>query len=202
MVAKRLRMAVLPLAIATGLSLGALLSLWQSGRPAAYASDAANVVDRYWFTDFDIGSDEAGMLLRARTSRRGLLALKSSEAVYYTRTIDGSGQPLREDCTYRLEGGELPAGWWSVTLYADDDFLARNRDGAASVNADDFELADGRWSVLIAPDKPAGVRPWLSSHNAGVFDLTLRLYQPDPIVLSGRPLRGFPTVERVFCYGA
>lgn len=184
----------------TGLLLGALLSLWQSGRPAIWDATAA-LANKGWVTDPEIGSDEAGLMLRARIARRGLFALNRSEAIYYTRAVDDMGRPFDEKCSYRIDGGALPAKWWSITIYASDNFLARNGSDAHSINATSPQLAGrGRqWSARLSEAKPGPDQAWLSTKEAGAFDLTLRLYEPDAQTLNSTARIDFPSVKRLSC---
>ena len=112
-------------------------------------------------------------------ARRGLLALNRSEAIYYTRYDDSDGAPLRADCAYVVEGQPPDGGWWSLTLYAADDFLAVNGDHAHSVNADGVSAGtDNQWRATIQDEMPGDGSAWISSRNAGLFSLTYRVYQP------------------------
>ncbi|MGB7407720.1 MAG: DUF1214 domain-containing protein [Pontixanthobacter sp.] len=152
-----------------------------------------------WNADFAIGSEAADPYTRARIARHGLLALARSEAVYFTRATDDKGQSLRENCIYRLSGNEMPARWWSVTLYDSQSRLPMNDDDALSVDLSDPVVGD-EWTATISAQRPDSGGPWISSRNAGTFDLTLRLYVPDAALIE-RPndvLRP-PTVERVAC---
>jgi hypothetical protein len=151
-----------------------------------------------WRSDFAIGSEAADPYTRARVARHGLLALAKTEAVYFTRATDDAGAPLREGCSYRLSGGSMPAQWWSVTLYDGQSMLPANTDNALSINAEMF--AGGAWSAVIAPQRPEGGGAWISSRGAGAFDLTLRLYVPDPALLAN-PEKTLvaPTIERLAC---
>ena len=64
-----------------------------------------------------------------------------------------------------------------MTLYADDGFLAENRDNAASVDASRVGN-DRPWSVRIAPVQ-GDTANWLSSRGAHRgFSLMLRVYNP------------------------
>jgi hypothetical protein len=151
-----------------------------------------------WRSDFAIGSRAADPYTRARVARHGLLALAKSEAVYLTRTVDDAGAPLREACSYRLSGGAMPAGWWSVTLYDAASMLPANTDGALSFDAS--RAGEGAWEALIAPTRPQGAEHWISSRNAGTFDLTLRLYMPDSALLTdpNGALKA-PRIEQLSC---
>ena len=130
--------------------------------------------------------------------------MAKSEAIYFIRASDDEGQPLTENCTYRLSGGTLPAGWWSVTLYNAENFLPDNTDEALSYDASRASESgsDSEWSAVIAPERPEGEGGWISSRNAGAFDLTLRLYMPEAAALEA-PVEtiGAPNVERLACEG-
>jgi len=56
---------------------------------------------------------------------------------------------------------------------------------------------------VIAPTRPADAAHWISSRNAGTFDLTLRLYMPEQGLLTdpGRALDA-PRIERLGCEDA
>lgn len=187
------------LAAATGLVLGlasapAMAGLWPNAHTLAFG----DVDVDGWRSDFAIGSKAADPYTRARVARHGLLALAKTEAVYFTRATDDAGAPLREDCSYRLSGGAMPAGWWSVTLYDARSMLPDNSDGALSIDAS--RAGAGAWEAVIAPVRPAGAAHWISSRKAGNFDLTLRLYMPQPAVLeSPREALVPPRVERLAC---
>lgn len=178
-----------------GVSALVLAGLWPRGAGVSGAN-AINVEN--WKSDFAVGSETADPYTRARIARHGLLALAQSEAVYFTRSVDDSGQPLRENCTYRLSGVGQPARWWSITLYDADSRLPMNEDAALSIDAS--QAGEGPWSAIIAPEKAHESSHWISSRNAGNFDLTLRLYVPDAELLEtpGRALNP-PRISRLGC---
>lgn len=193
------RMATYVGAILAGSALGLgsalwLAGLWPEGRSLAFG----NVDVGGWRSDFAIGSKAADPYTRARVARHGLLALAKTEAVYLTRTTDDAGAPLREACTYRLSGGAMPAGWWSVTLYDAASMLPANSDGALSIDAS--RAGAGAWEAVIAAQRPEGADHWISSRNAATFDLTLRLYMPEPAVIE-TPTTALvpPRIERLTC---
>jgi hypothetical protein len=188
-------------AILTGCALGSGSALWMAGLwPGANTLAFGDVDVNGWRSDFAIGSTSADPYTRARVARHGLLALAKSEAVYFTRNIDDDGQPLREGCNYRISGGAMPAGWWSVTLYDGRSMLPDNTDAAASIDASHAGAA--AWEAVIAPERPKGAKYWISSRNAGSFDLTLRLYMPDAALLAD-PEKALmaPEIKRLSCKG-
>ncbi len=183
-----------------GLAIGAGSALAMAGLLPGVADEPGGTVDvAGWRSDFAIGSVAADPYTRARIARHGLLALARSEAVYFTRARDEAGRPLSERCTYRLSGGAMPARWWSVTLYDGSGRLPMNDDAALSIDA--TRVGPGPWRATIAPTRPA-TGPWISSRKAGRFDLTLRLYVPDPALFAapGRTLDP-PTIRRLSCAG-
>jgi hypothetical protein len=205
---RRITIYLVAAVIGGGLGLGSALAM--AGLLPGAGSLAFGDVDvGGWHSDFAIGSKAADPYTRARVARHGLLALAKSEAVYFTRTADDAGAPLRETCTYRLSGGAMPAKWWSVTLYDSDSRLPANSDNALSLDAE--KLGQGAWAATIAPRRPEPIAPnqpdvingWISSRGAGTFDLTLRLYMPDAALLAdpGTALTP-PRIERISCEDA
>ncbi|MEQ5788472.1 DUF1214 domain-containing protein [Erythrobacter sp. NFXS35] len=195
-------------AVAAGCGIGIGSALAMAGLlPGANPLAFGNVDVDGWRSDFAIGSEAADAYTRARVARHGLLALAKSEAVYFTRTTDDAGQPLREACTYRLTTGAMPAGWWSITLYNADSMLPDNDDAALSINAGQDmaarigdEIVGQGVGATVAPRRPEGRGLWISSRNAGRFDLTLRLYMPNDALLTDpadvlRP----PRIEPLAC---
>jgi len=174
-----------------------LAGLWPEGRSLAFG----NVDVGGWRSDFAIGSKAADPYTRARVARNGLLALAKSEAVYFTRTTDDAGAPLSDRCHYRLSGGPMPAGWWSVTLYDGQSMLPANTDGALSIDAS--RAGKGAWEALIAPQRPDDGTLWISSRGAERFDLTLRLYMQSAVLLANpNAALDPPRIERISCEGA
>lgn len=151
-----------------------------------------------WRSSLAIGSSAADPYTRARVARTGLLALNRSEAVYYLAHSDHAGRRLRATCRYRVSGVPLPGRWWSLTLYAADQFLAKNKDHAHVVSSDNVKLrADGTWSVRVAATR-ADAANWLSTRRSGDFSLVVRIYQPSAAVVEGKEPE-LPVVRRVAC---
>ncbi len=156
-----------------------------------------------WSSDWTIGSASANPWTRARVARHGLLALTKDEAVYFTRNTDDAGDRLSEACTYRVSGGEMPALWWSVTLYDATSYLPANKDRALSFDQTKagIEDDDDAWSFTVAAEGPE-TGGWVSSHKAGNFDLTLRLYKPSPeLIADPESALTAPAIEKLTCGG-
>ncbi len=183
-----------------GIVLGGASALYMAGLwPGMKPLDFGDVQVDGWRSDYAIGSEAADIYTRARVARHGLLGLAKSEAVYFTRTRDDDGQVLRESCDYRLSGGDMPAEWWSITLYDPESMLPMNEDSALSY--DKSRAGSGRWEAIISPQAPES-EGWISSRNAGTFDLTLRLYVPEAALLdTPETALSPPAVELLQCAG-
>lgn len=164
---------------------GASSALWMTGwtaLPPLFGISAIEI--NGWTSDPAIGSEAANPYMRAYIARRGLLGLRREEATYYLRTSDDHRQRLRENCAYVIEGETPDARWWSVTLYAADNYLAQNDDAAHSVDMTRAITGeDGRWRATIQAADPGDGSFWISSRNAGDFDLLLRLYNASESIL-------------------
>lgn len=153
----------------------------------------------YWFGNRNAGSVAADPYTRGIVAKIGLLALNRSESIYFHRYKDENGRQLREGCAYELTGGDLPTRWWSITAYADDDFLPVNGQRAFSADATQMVRGeDGRWVVRMAADR-ADAANWISTENAGDFSLALRMYNPDESARADESTIAFPTIRTITC---
>jgi hypothetical protein len=183
-------------AIALGILLG-LASIWAMVISARWSGETKAGA---WSMNMLTGSAAADPYTRAIVARVGLLALKREETVYYTAYTDDAGATLEERCRYELRGGPLPARWWSITLYDGENFLARNDDGAGSVDQTRVITADGNsYQIRVSHDRDGWDGNWLSSRGAGSFSLTIRLYHPAPSVLARPGAVKLPSIRRLEC---
>ncbi len=185
------------LAGAGGVVLGAAGAVFLVFGPA----DFGGVSVGPWRTNIHVGSPDAPDMVRAVVARRGLLALNRSETIYFSADADSEGRPLEAGCDYRVLFTDRPdARWWSLTLYAEDDFLPVGGPGAYSISADDIGPEETGFVVSVS-QRPA-IGHWLSPENAGDFNLTLRLYNPADAIVDDPSRAVMPVVERLACGGA
>lgn len=199
-----MRIVVLLIGGVTGLAAGAVTALFAAGMFGAGAGFSDEINVNGWKSDWTIGSTAANPWTRARVARHGLLALTKEEAVYFTKGLDEDGQRLSEDCTYEVSGGDMPGLWWSVTLYDAESYLPLNQDNALSFDKTKAAAAGGSsgWSFTVAADRPEAGN-WVSSQNAGTFDLMLRIYKPTPeLIAFPEDVLPAPTIKRLSCGGA
>jgi len=154
-----------------------------------------------WYGSKVTGSADAGPWLRARVAVSGLLALTRDQAIYFTRKADDKGEPFSENCRYSVTGGPLPGKWWSVTVYAADNYLPLNDDNALSFDATEVGPdAQGQWSATLSPTRPES-GAWASTGKAGSFDITLRIYQPEKRAQDDFTSIPMPKVSKIDCGG-
>ncbi len=186
-----------------GLAAGAVTALFAAGMIGSGASVGNQISVNGWNSDWTIGSTAANPWTRARVARHGLLALTKEEAVYFTTNIDTDGNRLSENCTYEVSGGDMPGQWWSITLYDATSYLPRNKDNALSFDMTKAAASgDGAaWSFTVAAEGPE-TGNWVSSHKAGDFDMTLRIYKPTPeLIADPEGVLPTPSVKRLACGG-
>ena len=153
-----------------------------------------------WQTDLSVGSTQSDIYMRARIALMGLFALNKSEAVYFIARNDSQGKPLNSRCDYRIEGRDLPARWWSITVLGWNYFLIPNEDNRYSYNwANISSNTDKSYAIKLSPERKAG--NWISTgaKDQGQFKLNLRLYKPYPIVLEKPGTIDLPLIIREEC---
>lgn len=197
-------MVVLLIGGVLGLAAGAVTALYAAGMFGVGAGFSNEINVDGWKSDWTIGSTAANPWTRARVARHGLLALTKEEAVYFTNGVDADGKRLSEDCTYEVSGSDMPGLWWSVTLYDASSYLPLNKDNALSFDKTKAATSGdgGAWAFTIAAKGPESGN-WVSSQNAGVFDLTLRIYKPTPeLIANPEDVLPAPVIKRLSCGGA
>ena len=150
-----------------------------------------------WQTSLATGAADAGMHTRAYVALTGLLALNRSETIYFEAHRDDQGNKLRAACSYDISGGPIQARWWSITAYADDNFLIPNSANRYSYNVKTLGAdPGGRYLIELGPRQRPG--HWLpTGERGGGFNLLLRLYNPAEEVARAPGLASLPGIKRV-----
>lgn len=95
----------------------------------------------------------------------------------------------------------MPGQWWSITVYAADNYLPLNDDDALSFDATEVQPDPaGQWTAVLSPTRPDG-EAWASTRKAGNFDITLRIYQPGTGAQADFNSIPMPTVSKLDCGG-
>lgn len=133
-----------------------------------------------WKGNLLAGSQDADMYTRSTIALNALLALGRDESMYFIASEDDAGNPLRSNCSYRVEGAPPKARWWSITAYADDMFLFDAPNQHYSLNGTTARLdTDGRFVFTTGGQEQPGIH-WLPTPGRRGMVLTLRLYNPEP----------------------
>jgi hypothetical protein len=179
------------------LAFGTVLGLAATWATVIRGTMGGNVSDGPWGTSLYIGSSEGGPYLRARIAVHGLLALSRHETVYYSAARDSDGNVLDGNCTYRIEGRDPPARWWSITAYGADDFLIPNAAERYSVSMNSVtRAADGTFAVTLS--KQQAESNWIPVAGSR-FNVTIRLYNPEAAVIADPAHVGLPSIRKASC---
>lgn len=157
----------------------------------------AQVKNGAWGTNLLAGSSAADPYLRTYIALVGILALNKSETMYYEANTDSAGEPLDGACSYRIEGRDPAARWWSITVYAKDHYLIPNPGNRYSISKTTVvRAADGSFTGRMSTSPEA--ENWIATSADG-FEVTLRLYNPDPSVVDHPDTATLPQIVKEAC---
>lgn len=155
------------------------------------------VINGPWRSNLTAGGVDADMYTRATVALFGLLALNKSETVYYTANGDSAGNPFDASCSYRIEGRDPDARWWSITAYGRDSYLIPNPQRRYAIGKTNVVRAtDGSFVIRLSRTAESG--NWIATAPDG-FDVTLRLYNPGPSVLANPSTVALPAIVKETC---
>jgi hypothetical protein len=187
-----------PLLLWLAVVLGGVLLGVASAAAILVAGAVGDVRSGAWTTNLTSGSSETGMHHRARVAVAGLMALSKQEALYWVAFTDDQGAPLTGSCDYRLQGSDVPARWWSITAYGADSYLIPNPAARYSFSKTTVErAADGSFVIHVSSQEQGP--NWLPVAAGERFDLTARLYNPEPAVYANPERTSLPTITKVSC---
>ncbi len=152
-----------------------------------------------WVTWTAAGRTDADPYTRAHFSRSGSLVLSTELAATYLATADDDGLKLHSSCDYRIEGRELDASWWSLTVFDDRGSLIPNPSDRHAFTSETVALTpEGSFVVTLARDARAG--NWLPTGGAGRLALTLTILEGATSIVAGADSElVLPSISRVAC---
>ena len=132
-------------------------------------------------------------LQRATVSLIGLGANQLDDAIYPLLLTDADGNTMSGENQYVLhfDKDDLPPAeaFWSVTLYDMDGFAVPNPLNRANLSSwmPLTYNADGSLDLYVQAESPGKDKEsnWLPSPNDKPWNLTMRLYAPEPSALNG-----------------
>lgn len=148
-----------------------------------------------------VGSEHADGLTRAAVAVIGFLGMTKQESLYFIAKTDSEGHPLVGNCSYKVTGriSQQEARWWSITVYdVHTDKLISNNKNRYSYSGDTIEFDEnGHFQFSVSSDKQAG--NWLPVKQDSNFDLTLRLYNPNKLIVNQPEYFNLPAVTKESC---
>jgi hypothetical protein len=165
--------------------------------PSRLAQGDTSVANGPWRTNLAAGGTGADAYTRIFVALTGLLALNKNETIYYNATTDSAGAALDGACTYRIEGRDPDARWWSFTVYGNDHFLVDTPTKRYSVSKTSVIRApDGTFIVRLSTTEEAS--NWIATSPDG-FQITLRLYNPGASVKDNPATAPLPAIVKEAC---
>lgn len=176
--------------------LGGGASVWY----ALKANESLGAVTIGEWTAFPyVGTADADPYSRARVARDGLLALGRAEGLAFTATRDAEGEPLRRECTYRIEGPVPSARFW--TLYAADpsgSVIGSGTKRPGALNSYQLiRLADN--SVSISAGAHASPGNWLALSGSGPMSFVLTFFDTPIASSTGASDVVLPSIVKAGC---
>lgn len=131
---------------------------------------------------------------RAVVAMLGLAEALRADALYFKATADSDGEPLDGSREYRLTfpPGQTPPAraFWSLTAYDEQGYLVANPYGRYGVRSGGTLLRQPDGSLVIylqpRPPVPADRGNWIPTPPGRTYQMTLRCYWPDAVLLQGR----------------
>jgi hypothetical protein len=158
-----------------------------------YAAQSA-IEHHGWFVPSgDTGDFGSDYQYRAIIALFGLAANEPTEAMYIVGVIDQTDRELdgADDYVIHFAAGQLPPAryFWSVTMYDSGFYLVPNAINRYSLGNRSAGLAyntDGSLDIYVQHAPPTGHESnWLPAPASGKFEVTLRMYGPQPNALDG-----------------
>jgi hypothetical protein len=157
-----------------------------------------NVTNGPWNTSLLAGKEIAGMYLTAMGAVYGPLGLDPSETIYFIAIHDSKGEKLDYRCNYRIEGKDLPARWWNITVYRDYDWIPNDQNRWSFSKTNIKFDKDKRWTVKLSSTRQEG--NWLPlGDKKGVLLLNLRFYNPELSAIKNLTTIELPTIIKEGC---
>lgn len=150
-----------------------------------------------WTANLAAGGTDADNYTRTAVAIAGLLALNKDETIYYGTGEDSAGELFDGKCTYRIEGRDPEARWWSITAYANDHFLIDHPSKRYAVSKTNV-VRDAEGSFVIRVSTSEEKQNWIAASPDG-FQLTLRLYNPGASVRDDPAGVALPTITKEAC---
>ncbi|MER2537384.1 MAG: DUF1214 domain-containing protein [Rhizobiaceae bacterium] len=153
-----------------------------------------------WTAFPDMGTPEADPYSKARVAREGSLALGRAEGLAFNAQRDSSGERLRRECGYRIEGSMPSTRFWTLhAVDAQGALIRAGFDRAPALQSLSLLRADGGGIVIAAAAQPAPGN-WLPLSGKGDMSFVLTLYDTPIAASTGLSDIRLPRIVRMACH--
>jgi hypothetical protein len=180
------------------LAIGSVVGVLTAAMAVKYVGANGSVHSGPWSSAIDAGGAKRGPYTRAAIALGATLALSREETIYFLASKDDDGDALRSSCNYSIKGQDLPARWWSITLYGQDHYLIENPQNRWSYSsADVAHDADGGFTIAVSRTPQPG--NWLDPAQSSGLVLVTRLYQPQSQAAANPAAIALPHIIKQAC---
>ena len=163
---------------------------------SAQTSERSFLRNGQWRTDATLASPESSARTRAYLALTGLLGLPLEETAYFELNTTETGAPIDATGIYEIRGTDMPARWWSITLYNHDNFLTPNPYDRYSMKGTEVvRESDGSFRIVLSHAPQEG--NWIPLGDGQNMTVLLRLYNPDPDLAGQLETVTLPTVTQI-----
>ncbi len=130
-----------------------------------------------WTAWHSLGAASADPYTLAHVSRAGTLPVTTSSAIYLTAKVNEDGDLLDSGCDYAITIPDVPAQWWSLSLFDKSGRPIPNPSDRHSFSRENVVSGfDGVVRIRVAPLARPGY--WLPSGDSGQLTLVFRAFRP------------------------
>lgn len=156
-----------------------------------------------WRIHKNLSSPQLSVYAKAYLVNSGHLPLPQDQALYFFTYVDSAGKDLTANCRYTLEGDDMDAFWWSVSLHNTDFKPFENSAQRHSFNMSNIiRKNDGRYEIAVSTVVNNG--NWLplnvaATNDKARFMMSLRLYGIDKKTSEDSEQLPLPTLVKEGC---
>lgn len=148
-----------------------------------------------WITWTQAGRADADPYTRAHFARRGMLPMSAAIGQTYEARTDSDGQALYSTCEYVVQGPEIDAPFWSLSVFDDKGNLIPNAAERYGFNsATLMRTPGGNFGITLARNARPG--NWIPTGGAGRLSVQLMIEEPRT---SDRDPPTLPEIRRIAC---
>ncbi len=154
-----------------------------------------------WTAFPEIGTPDADPYAKARMAREGVLALGRAEGLTFVAQRDSTGEQLRRECSYTVEGPVPPARFWTIyAADADDAIIESNKLRPSALHS--YQLLrrpDNSVTITVGANPSPG--NWLALSGAGKMSFVLTFYDTPIASSTGVADIELPEIINAGCNG-